>query len=239
MISISERLNDESDLIRKFLGQHEFNLRVACPGIIKSFDSDTQTAEVRPAIKEKVVIDGIIQWRELPLLVDVPVVFPRAGGFSLTFPIIEGDECLVIFGDSCIDAWWQSGEVQNPIEQRRHDLSDGFAILGPWSQPKKILNYSVLNVQLRNELGTSVIEIDPLGNIIISGLPTLTLAGPLINLLCEALTMNGEPLSMGGPALYNNVGGNSFVLNGDGSIDISCTGPIRANGTPIYTPPAP
>ena len=32
--------------------------------------------------------------------------------------------------DRCIDAWMQSGGVQNPMTGRRHDLSDGFALVG-------------------------------------------------------------------------------------------------------------
>ena len=33
------------------------------------------------------------------------------------------------------DSWWQSGGIGVPIESRMHDLSDGFAILAPTSQP--------------------------------------------------------------------------------------------------------
>ncbi|MFW8450019.1 Gp138 family membrane-puncturing spike protein, partial [Klebsiella pneumoniae] len=62
----------------------------------------------------------------LPLLVDVPVVFPRGGGCTLTFPVKPGDECLVIFADRCIDFWWQSGGIQEPVDERMHDLSDAF-----------------------------------------------------------------------------------------------------------------
>lgn len=98
-------------------------------------------------------------WEDLPQLVDVPVVFPRAGGYVLTMPIKPGDECLVIFGDNCMDAWWQSGGVQNQIDCRRHDLSDGYCIPGPWSQPRTIPNYSTSSAQLRTESGSSYIEL--------------------------------------------------------------------------------
>ena len=74
-------------------------------------------------------------------------------------PIKHGDECLVIFGDMCIDSWWELGGVQNQLENRRHDLSDGFAILGVWSQPRVLQNYSTDSCQLRNESGTSCIEL--------------------------------------------------------------------------------
>lgn len=93
------------------------------------------------------------------MLVDVPIVIPRAGGYALTLPIQAGDECLVVFGDMCMDGWWQSGGVQNQVECRRHDLSDGFAIIGVWSQPRVIPGYSTGSAQLRNDAGSAYVEL--------------------------------------------------------------------------------
>ena len=93
-------------------------LRVAVPGIIESFDPGEQTVTVRVAIREKVLLDGDEKWVDIPLLLDVPIVIPRAGGYCLTLPVQKGDECLVVFGDMCIDAWWQSGGIQNQIDCR-------------------------------------------------------------------------------------------------------------------------
>ncbi len=138
----------------------EVGLRVACPGIILSFNPEEQTVAVQPAIREKRVLpSGDEKWVDIPQLVDVPIVFPRAGGYALTLPVKPGDECLVVFGDSCMDAWWQSGGVQNQIDCRRHDLSDGYAIIGPWSQPRVLKNYSTNTAQLRNESGSAYVEV--------------------------------------------------------------------------------
>ena len=92
------------------------------------------------------------------MLLDVPIVIPHAGGYSITFPINKGDECLVVFSDMCINSWWALGGIQNQEEKRRHDLSDGFAILGVYSQPNKIENYSLDSMQIRNKTGSSYIE---------------------------------------------------------------------------------
>ena len=86
------------------------------------------------------------------------MVMPRAGGYVLGFAPQVGDECLVVFADCCIDSWWQSGSVQSQADSRRHDLSDGFAILGCWSQqnrPKLPEN----GVCLQNDKGTAGISI--------------------------------------------------------------------------------
>lgn len=85
----------------------------------------------------------------------------RGGGCTLTFPIAEGDECLVIFASRCIDAWWTAGGVQVQSEFRMHDLSDGFAIVGPFSQATKISGWSTSAVQLRSNDGEAYLQLNP------------------------------------------------------------------------------
>lgn len=137
-------------------------MRVALPGIIHAFDPLAVTCSVTPAIAGELLNDkGEWESKTLPLLVDVPVVFPRGGGGTLTFPVKAGDECLVVFADRCIDFWWQSGGVQRALDPRAHDLSDAFALIGPQSQAQKISNISTHAVQLRSDDGTTFFELDP------------------------------------------------------------------------------
>lgn len=84
---------------------------LASPGIIQSFDPAAVTCVAQ------IVIMGIEGGKQvsLPLLVDVPVVSPRGGGVTLTFPVKTGDECQLIFNDRCIDFWWQSGGVHRSV----------------------------------------------------------------------------------------------------------------------------
>lgn len=169
MQTVSERLTPKSEIQRKLLDQLMTHMRVAVPGIIQSFNASSQTVTVQPSIRERVNLEGNPEWKEIPLLVDVPVFMPRAGGYVLTMPVKAGDECLVVFGDSCMDAWWQSGGVQNQAKKRRHDLSDGYAIVGIWSQPRVVSSYHPENVQLRNDAGDAYFEIDPTGKVRIQG----------------------------------------------------------------------
>lgn len=142
-------------------------MRVSIPGIIQSFDPDAVTAVVQPAIKgaEKDESGAEVSVN-LPLLVDVPVVFPRGGGCTLTFPVKAGDECLVIFADRCIDFWWQSGGIQEPVDERMHDLSDAFCIVGPQSQAKKIGGISNSAVELRSDDGETKLSLNPASGVI-------------------------------------------------------------------------
>lgn len=137
-------------------------MRVSIPGIIQSFDPDAVTAVIQPAIKGvEHDTSGAEISVNLPLLVDVPVVFPRGGGCTLTFPVTAGDECLVIFADRCIDFWWQSGGIQEPVDGRMHDLSDAFCIVGPQSQAKKISGISTSAVELRSDDGSAKLSLNP------------------------------------------------------------------------------
>lgn len=118
------------------------------------------TCVVQPSIQAKIrTKEGNINTVNLPLLLDCPVQFPAGGGGNLTFPVAEGDECLVVFSSRCIDAWWQQGGIQPPMELRMHDLSDGFAMLGFRSQPRVLPNLSTDSMQLRSDDGLTYISL--------------------------------------------------------------------------------
>jgi hypothetical protein len=157
-----ERVNDNQEALRLALEGHQAQVWTALPGIIESFDPDTVTCVIQPAIKAQVrAADGSLQWISLPLLLDCPVVPMRGGGCTLTFPIAKDDECLVIFSSRCIDAWWTAGGIQVQSELRMHDLSDGFAIVGPFSQATKISGWSASAVQLRSNDGEAYLQLNP------------------------------------------------------------------------------
>lgn len=135
-------------------------MRVSLPGIIQSFDPETVTCVVQPSIKGAVPNEsGELVSSDITLLMDVPVMFPRGGGCTLTFPVKPGDECLIVFSDRCTDFWWQSGGVQEPADDRQHDLSDAFAIVGPQSQAKRISGISMSGAQLRTDDGAAFVEV--------------------------------------------------------------------------------
>ena len=174
-------------------------LRVSMPGIIQSFDPMACTCTVQPAISGQVADEaGQFNSAPLPLLVDVPVVFPRGGGCTITFPVKAGDECLVVFSDRCIDFWWQNGGVQEAVDPRQHDLSDAFAFIGPQSQAEVIGNISTSTLQMRTDDGAAYIELDPNShavNIVAPG--GLNVTTPLAK-FSAAVTINGLLTWMGG-----------------------------------------
>lgn len=156
----AELLNDAEEAQRLVLDGRQSTIWTALPCLIESVDFSAMTCECQPAIQGTILDEnGAETVVNLPLLLDVPIVFPSAGGFTITFPLKAGDEVLVVMASRCIDAWWQSGGIGRPVEARMHDLSDGFAIPGPKSQPKKITGISSTALQIRNDAGTCYLEI--------------------------------------------------------------------------------
>ena len=204
--SIAERLQNPLAQWTEALASFARGLRVALPGIVQSFDAGKQTVTVQPALREVPKIAGVRTVKDLPLLVDVPVVLPRAGGFALTLPIQAGDECLVVFADMCIDAWYQSGGVQNQVEQRRHTLSDGIAIIGLWSQPRKLANYVTNAAELRSDDGATKVQV-------VANAVTVTAQTITVNASGTA-TVQGATVNVTGSSQVNISGGGNTTIEG-------------------------
>lgn len=160
-------LNDPEIAIKTALESWQAGMWTAMPGIVQSIDFTKLTCTVQLAIQGTVSDEtGATQNVNYPVLADVPIVFPGSAGFIITLPLAAGDEVLVVFASRCIDAWWQSGGTANqPMEARMHDLSDGFLIPGPRSLKNIPGSISTTGLQIRNKVGTSVIEMSADGKI--------------------------------------------------------------------------
>lgn len=154
-------LNDNEEGFRLAYEGQQAGMWTAMPGIVQSVDLTKMTCVVQLAIQGRFIDQaGNTNWTNISQISDVPIVFPSAGGFTITFPLAAGDEVLVVFAARCIDAWWQNGGYANkPLEFRMHDLSDGFAIPGPRSQPRKIASISSTEIQIRNDAGDTYMSI--------------------------------------------------------------------------------
>lgn len=160
MANRDQLLNDPEASFRAALDGRQAQIWTAMPGYVTAIDFSTMTVSVQPTIKGTVIDeDENEQPVNLPLLINVPIQFPMAGGFALTLPIAVNDECLVVFSSRCIDAWWQSGGIQKAMEARMHDLSDGFAIMGIKSVPNVLPNISTTEAQLRKTDGSTYLSI--------------------------------------------------------------------------------
>ena len=136
--SLNEQSGGVNGAASAVLSRALATINCCLPGTVVSFDASVQTASVQPTVRKRIRTEKGVREMDYPLLENVPVLMIGGGDYALTFPVRKGDECIVLFSDSCIDAWWQSGGVQGQIVARQHDLSDGFAIVGFRSKPRAI-----------------------------------------------------------------------------------------------------
>lgn len=135
-----------------------------------------------------------MEWFPLPILLDCPVVFGGGGGYLLTFPLLPGDEGLVMISSRCIDGWWEMGGLQPQMDLRMHDLSDGFFLPGIESKPRITPGISPTDVQLRSKDGLNSISIGPAGVNVVSALPINVTSTTMINLVAPIILANGVPI---------------------------------------------
>jgi hypothetical protein len=188
------------------------NVHTAMPGMIIDYDYTTQKAKIQPTIN-KVWTTGKIE--PMPVLENVPVIFPQAGGASLSFPVTPGDTCLIVFCERSITEWLLQGGFATPNDPRKFDLSDAVAIMGlmPFNStfPPRVnntdllLNYGLSSIKIGIDGSITItgpsgafVNVDVSGNFKIFGTnvkiqtgTTLALGLPgneLINQLITALT---------------------------------------------------
>lgn len=112
----------EAAIDNKLAGVH-----TCLPGMVESYNIAKAMVSVKPLIK-RVYRDG--QQVALPVIVNVPLIFPRSAGGSLTFPIAKGDGVLLLFSERAMEVFLSKGGDQIPGDRRRFDLSDAIAIPG-------------------------------------------------------------------------------------------------------------
>jgi hypothetical protein len=101
-------------------------VNTSMPGVVVSYNAGTGRAAVRPSLPKQLA-DG----RSLPApeIVEVPVIWPTAGGATMTMPIRPGDPVLLHFAQRSTEGWL-SGDNSAPDDPRMHDLTDAFASPG-------------------------------------------------------------------------------------------------------------
>ena len=130
------------------------------PGGIDPPTAPTVTVSIAQKQVVDIATDGTVTLGDYPPLYKVPVHFARGGGFTITMPISKGDECLILFNDRQLDNWLTSGAGSPPSVGRIHDISDGIAIVGLFSNPTAIANILTDRVQIRKDDGSTFVEIN-------------------------------------------------------------------------------
>ena len=191
---------------REMIDRAMTGINTCLPGMIESFDSATQLATVLPCIQIKTVIDEVTAFMDMPICVNVPVLFPFASvaGFALTLPITAGDPCLLVFSQRCIDNWVKSGGSQPPesgVGVRHHDITDAFAIMAPAPMPSILGAWNSSGIEIRNRASSSKVTVENTSVKITVGTTVITVAsdgtitmnaGTSMSITTPLLTLHGD-----------------------------------------------
>lgn len=198
----------------------------ALPGIIESYDPAAQRAVVRLAmLGEFTAPEGYKIYEERPLLPDVPVEFPSGGGFTLTFPVKPGDECVVEFQARDVSSWKQTGGVRPPLSARMHDLTDAICRVGVRSRKNLLAPPpDAASVELRSDDGEAKMSVGPeknlemknsLASLFIDPMGNITLRGMNITIIAtgvfSASSTGGANIASSGPVLVQGAAVNVNV----------------------------
>lgn len=158
--SLSERTATDESVMARFAYTILSQIHKLEPAQVISFDKTEQTIKAQPLIKNKrVAPNGAVSYQQKPVLVNVPVCYLQFGNFVITMPPKEGDEVLIGYGDACIDSWWYQGGIQNAPKRRKHNMSDGIALIGMNSRPNVIQDISDDACEIRTKDGAVIVQI--------------------------------------------------------------------------------
>lgn len=132
----SDRNPSFASVIQSAISKRLADVHTAIPGAVESYDVATQRVNVKPQVRGPTKNPDTGAWEYLPIAViqSVPVQFPGAGDFRMTFPIAKGDTGLIIFSEASIERWLEVGHDVSADDVRKHHVSD--AIFIPGLNPK-------------------------------------------------------------------------------------------------------
>ena len=154
----ASRSPEPQEVLRAAMEYAVGEVHTALPGRIETWDPVTQKANIKPLIQRLVATESGEELVEaLPVLPQVPVIFPRTAAYHITFPVAAGDHVLLVFNERSIDKFIAgNGEDTDPDEYRMHDLSDAVAFLGFYPDAKAISELSADSLALGHVDGVSV-----------------------------------------------------------------------------------
>jgi len=162
-----------AESIRAFVEEFGGRLHVGCPGTIVSYDAARQTCSVRPVSHVRVDTDEIA----MPVIDDVPVMWPRGSGWVVSGPLAAGDAVWLAFADRELDGWRGAGAAVSPSSPRAHHPSDAVALpMGVWPDASPDSRVSTTDVVVAGP-GGSQISIKPNGSVVITSAGSTHIGG--------------------------------------------------------------
>jgi hypothetical protein len=145
-----------AQLLQQAIDNRLLDVHTALIARVESYDAETQQINVSPVLKRQVkTLDGTWVSEQLPVLCNVPVLFPRAGGFFISFPIQTGDFVQLIFNEVSIDGW-VTDEASAVSQEQRFTLQGAVAIPGIFPPSQALAGAHKTNLVLGQDEGLQI-----------------------------------------------------------------------------------
>lgn len=117
-----------AEIIDAAMESRLLDVHTCLPGKINSYNPATQTADIELQVKRMLEgQDDKFTTEDLPVLPNVPIIFPRGGGYYAAFPMKAGDPVVIIFSEASLDQYRSKASLTTPGDARRHTLMGGVA----------------------------------------------------------------------------------------------------------------
>ena len=159
------------------------NIKKVIPGIVQSYNRNTNRAVIKPAITG-VATQGQKVSKE-PLS-NIPVLTLGGGGIGLSFPVKAGDTGWLIAADRNISIFKQNLAESAPNDFRKHQYEDSFFI------PDKINDINITDAD------TFYIQT-------LTGATSFNLKENLMNLISQVINLTGATTITGDTSVVGNL----------------------------------
>lgn len=145
-----------SQLLKQAIENRLMDVHTALIGQVERYDYETQLADVQPVLKRSVRGPNNQNIQEqIPILCEVPVLFPRAGGLFFSLPLQRGDYVQILFNETSIDDFL-TGKTSDVSSAARFTLHGAIAIPGIYPLAESLIGAHEKNLVMGKENGVQL-----------------------------------------------------------------------------------
>jgi hypothetical protein len=156
------------EALDRVLDDFRRDLYTSFPAKVVRYDAALSTVDVDPAVMVELPGEEHegVAFEDLGEQVNIPIQWPRAGGFVITFPLKVGDWVKVHCSIQSLLVWRGSGQVhEHPGVSDPHGLNGCWAEPGCYPDVLRVQNVSTADLVIGKEDGTAVIRMTPTGSV--------------------------------------------------------------------------
>ncbi|GHU95072.1 hypothetical protein FACS1894208_07260 [Clostridia bacterium] len=128
-------ITEFTEQVKQSILEQVNGLHTALPGVITKYDKDKCEAEILPYGKFEKPDGSFIDY---PKINEVPVMVFQGNSQKTTiaYPVLPGDECLLIISEYTLDTW--RGDMSESTNDLKFDLTNAVAFVGMFKKPNPL-----------------------------------------------------------------------------------------------------